>query len=88
MSTARRASASSSSTTSETSICKGAWTGPASLNLWSHALAPVAELPVLEVVSAMHLIADLTLPLGKVVHDYLAQSEAPYQERNEAMNFA
>ena len=29
----------------------------------------------------MHLIADLTLPLGKVVHDYLAQSEAPTQER-------
>jgi len=52
---------------------KGAWTGPASLSLWSHALAPVAELPVLEVVSAMHLIADLTLPLGKVVHDYLKQ---------------
>jgi acetoacetate decarboxylase len=29
-------------------------------------------LPVLEVVSGMHIIADLTLPLGKVVHDYLA----------------
>src|SRR6185436_12905078 len=58
---------------------KGAWSGPASLSLWSHALAPVGELPVLEVVSAMHLIADLTLPLGKVVHDYLAQSEAPHQ---------
>ena len=55
---------------------KGAWTGPASLNLSSHALAPVAELPVLEVVSAMHLVADLTLPLGKVVHDYLAPTQA------------
>ena len=55
---------------------KGAWTGPAALSLWSHALAPVAELPVLEVVSAMHFVADLTLPLGKVVHDYLARSEA------------
>ena len=55
---------------------KGAWTGPASLNLCSHALAPVAELPVLEVVSALHLIADLTLPLGKVVHDYLARAES------------
>jgi len=54
----------------------GAWTGPASLNLWSHALAPVAELPVLEVVSAMHLVADLTLALGTVAHDYLAQSES------------
>jgi acetoacetate decarboxylase len=51
---------------------KGAWTGPAELSLTSHALAPLAELPVLKVVSATHLIADLTLGLGKVVHDYLA----------------
>jgi acetoacetate decarboxylase len=50
---------------------KGAWTGPAALDLHSHALAPIAELPVLEIVSATHLIADLTLGLGKVVHDYL-----------------
>ena len=53
---------------------KGAWTGPAALDLRPHALAPVADLPVLEVVSAAHLIADLTLGLGKVVHDYLAPS--------------
>jgi acetoacetate decarboxylase len=51
---------------------KGAWTGPAQLTLLSHALAPLAELPVLEIVSGVHIIADLTLPLGKVVHDYLA----------------
>ena len=51
---------------------KGAWTGPAQLTLFSHALAPLAELPVLEVVSAVHILADLTLGLGKVVHDYLA----------------
>ncbi|HEX4740090.1 MAG TPA: acetoacetate decarboxylase [Caulobacteraceae bacterium] len=50
---------------------KGAWTGPGALSLASHALAPLAELPVLEVVSATHLVADLTLGLGKVVHDYL-----------------
>ncbi len=50
---------------------KGAWTGPGALDLHAHALAPVAELPVLEVVSAIHIIADLTLGLGKVVHDYL-----------------
>jgi acetoacetate decarboxylase len=31
----------------------------------------VAELPVIEVVSALHMICDLTLGLGKVVHDYL-----------------
>jgi acetoacetate decarboxylase len=50
---------------------KGAWTGPGALSLTPHALAPVAELPVLEVVSAMHILSDLTLGLGKVVHDYL-----------------
>ena len=51
---------------------KGAWVGPGALELHSHALAPLAELPVLEVVSANHIVADLTLSLGKVVHDYLA----------------
>jgi acetoacetate decarboxylase len=51
---------------------KGAWTGPAALQLAPHALAPIAELPVLEVLSAKHLVADLTLGLGTVVHDYLA----------------
>jgi acetoacetate decarboxylase len=55
---------------------KGAWTGPAALDLYSHALAPVAELPVLQVLSAKHVVADLTLGLGTVVHDYLAPSEA------------
>jgi len=33
----------------------------------------VADLPVLEIVSAIHIRADLTLALGKVVHDYLQQ---------------
>jgi acetoacetate decarboxylase len=51
---------------------KGAWTGPAALDLHPHALAPVAELPVLEIVSAVHILADITLGLGSVVHDYLA----------------
>lgn len=51
---------------------KGAWTGPSALSLNPHALAPVAELPVLEVVSALHLVADLTLGLGRVAYDYLA----------------
>jgi len=50
----------------------GAWTGPASLELHPHALAPVAELPVVEVMSAVHYIADMTLALGTVEHDYLA----------------
>ncbi|PTB20280.1 acetoacetate decarboxylase [Trinickia symbiotica] len=54
-------------------VMKGAWTGPAALQLTPHALAPVADLPVLEIVEARHLIADLTLGLGEVVHDYLAR---------------
>jgi acetoacetate decarboxylase len=53
-------------------VVKGGWTGPAALSLAPHALAPVAELPVREVVSAAHIVADLTLGLGEVVHDYLA----------------
>lgn len=52
-------------------VVKGAWTGPAALDLRPHALAPVANLPVREIVSATHILADLTLGLGKVVHDYL-----------------
>ena len=55
---------------------KGAWTGPAALDLYSHALAPVAELPVLQVLSAKHLVADITLGLGTVVHDYLSPGAA------------
>ncbi len=51
---------------------KGAWTGPAALELFHHALAPVAQLPVLEVLSGVHILSDLTLGLGSVVHDYLA----------------
>lgn len=51
---------------------KGAWTGPGALELFHHALAPVAQLPVIEVLGASHILTDLTLGLGKVVHDYLA----------------
>ena len=51
---------------------KGAWTGPASLELHPHCFAPVAKLPVLEVLSATHLICDLAIAGGEVVHDYLS----------------
>lgn len=50
---------------------KWGFSGPAALSLTSHALAPVGDLPILEIVSAAHFKADLTLGLGKVVHDYL-----------------
>ena len=53
---------------------RGVWTGPGALSLNAHALAPVAELPILEIVSTVHLVADLTLGLGEVVHDYLADA--------------
>ncbi|MGB3830600.1 MAG: acetoacetate decarboxylase [Mesorhizobium sp.] len=52
---------------------KGAWTGPADLQLFRHVIADVARLPVLEIVSAVHFVADLTLGLGEVVHDYINQ---------------
>ena len=52
-------------------MIKGAWSGPGALQLAAHALAPVALLSVLEVLSATHILADLTLPYGFVVHDYL-----------------
>lgn len=53
-------------------VLKGAWTGPGALELFHHALAPLAELPVRETVSVTHTICDITLPYGKVVYDYLA----------------
>lgn len=51
---------------------RGAWTAPARLQLFEHALAPLADLPVREVVGATHALTDLTLPSPEVVHDYLA----------------
>lgn len=51
---------------------KGAWEGPAGLELHDHAMAPLTQLPVREVLSATHILTDLTLGLGRVVHDYLA----------------
>ncbi len=50
---------------------KGAWAGPAAIQLFEHAMCDVARLPVREVVSATHYITDLTLGLGEVVFDYM-----------------
>lgn len=58
---------------------KEAYSGPATLQLFDHVMAPVSALPVLEVVSAKHIIADLTLALGEVALDYL-------QDANPAPN--
>lgn len=50
---------------------KGAWRGPARLQLFEHALAPLADLPVLEIVSSSHILTDLTLTAAYPVFDYL-----------------
>jgi acetoacetate decarboxylase len=50
---------------------KGAWSGPAALELFDHVACDVARLPVREIVGATHFKADLTLGLGTVVHDYM-----------------
>jgi acetoacetate decarboxylase len=50
---------------------KGAWRGPARLHLVPHVNAPIADLPVKKVIEGLHFIADITLPYGKVLHDYL-----------------
>ncbi len=50
---------------------KGAWSGPARLHLVPHVNAPVADLPVRKIVGGAHFIADITLPYGRVLHDYL-----------------
>ncbi|RZT86631.1 acetoacetate decarboxylase [Pseudonocardia sediminis] len=50
---------------------KQAWSGPARLQLFDHVLAPLADLPVREIVSASHVLTDLTLAPAETVHDYL-----------------
>lgn len=57
---------------------KEAHTGPARLQLFEHVLAPLADLPVREVVSASHVLTDLTLGGADQVHDYLAESNASH----------
>lgn len=48
------------------------FSGPARLHLVPHINAPVADLPVRRVLEGRHFKADLTLPCGRVLHDYLA----------------
>jgi len=55
---------------------KGAWTGSARLHLVPHVNAPVADFPVRKIINCIHIIADLTLPYGTVMYDYLGQSSS------------
>ncbi|MBM3490702.1 MAG: acetoacetate decarboxylase [Alphaproteobacteria bacterium] len=50
---------------------KGSWISPARLHLIPHINAPVADLPIKRITGGRHFIADLTLPFGRVLHDYL-----------------
>lgn len=54
---------------------KGAWMGPASLHLVPHVNAPVADLPVKKIVGGTHFIADITLPYGRVLYNYLTEAK-------------
>ncbi len=42
-------------------VVKEAYTGPGTLDLYPHALAPLADLPVREIVSVTHTVSDVTL---------------------------
>ena len=65
-------------------VVKGSWMGPARLHLVPHVNAPVADLPVRRIVGAHHFIADLTLPYGRVLHDYKREAERPKLDPRDA----
>jgi acetoacetate decarboxylase len=50
----------------------GAWTGEARLELIPAVNCPLADLPVRRVGGGLHMVTDMTLPYGRVLHDYLA----------------
>ncbi len=47
-----------------------AWEGPGSLNLFSHHQAPVADLPVREMVAVRYTVCDCRLLTGERIFDY------------------
>jgi len=51
---------------------QGAWTGEARLELIPAVNCPLADLPVRRVAGGLHMVTDMTLPYGRVLHDYLA----------------
>lgn len=54
-------------------VLHGAWTGPARLELIPSVNCPLADLPVKQIVGGLHMVTDMMLPYGKVIHDYLAK---------------
>ena len=57
---------------------KGAWGGPARLHLIPHVNCRVADLPVRKILYGRHILTDLTLPYGEVLHDYLAEHKGTH----------
>lgn len=57
-------------------IIKNGWSGPAQLYLVPNEEAPVADLPVKKVIGGMHFVADMTLPYGRVLHDYIKEGSS------------
>ena len=56
-------------------IIKEAWEGPARLHLRSHINAPTLILPIRRIIGGKHIIADVTLPYGTILYDYLKHPE-------------
>ena len=61
---------------------KGAWSGHARLHLVPHVNAPVADFPVRKIIGGSHFIADITLPYGRIIHDYMKEYKSP-KEQNQ-----
>lgn len=55
----------------------GAWQGDCRLNLFSHINSPAADLKIKRIIGGKHYKADITLPYGNVLFDYLKQKEHP-----------
>jgi len=53
---------------------KEAWSGPSSLELHPHWLSDMNQLPILEILDTVHLVADLTIESAETVHNYLDQN--------------
>lgn len=50
---------------------QGAWQGAGRVELVSTVNCPLADLPVLEHRGGLHMVTSMTLPYGRVLHDYL-----------------
>jgi acetoacetate decarboxylase len=52
-------------------VVHGAWLGSGRLDMHASVNCPLSDLPVLSMRQASHLVTDMTLPYGRVLHDYL-----------------